>query len=243
MTTLAGVLFDKDGTLFDFDATWGPATQEVLQTLSGGDALIFRGLAETGGYVPETGGFRPDSPIIGGDTTEFAPAWALLLGQRPDDAFADRVNTLYRAASLKYLTLYDDVAPVIDGLAADGLTIGLATNDSETTARAHLGAVDLLGRFPFIAGYDSGWGGKPLPGMVTAFAAHVGQGPETIALVGDSPHDIEAARRAGAFAIGIARTPRAAANLGDRPDVTIRSLAELRQALAAHFSLPTRRPA
>ncbi|WP_082536866.1 MULTISPECIES: HAD family hydrolase [unclassified Aureimonas] len=240
MTTLAGVLFDKDGTLLDFDATWGPATREVLGTLSGGDERLFRALAETGGYVPDTGSFRPDSPIIGGDTTEFAPAWALILGSRPDEAFADRVNRLYRAASLTHLTAYDDVAPIIDGLCDAGLAIGLATNDSEVTARAHLEALGLLDRFSYVAGYDSGWGGKPAPGMVAGFAAHANAPTEAIVMIGDSPHDIAAARAAGAFAIGIARTPRAAANLGDLPDVTIRSLTELPAVLGRHFALPSR---
>jgi phosphoglycolate phosphatase len=240
MIELAGVLFDKDGTLLDFDATWGPATHEVLETLSQGDKGRFRALAEIGGYLPDSGSFRPDSPIIGGDTTEFAPAWALILGKAPDEAFADHVNRLYRAASLSHLTVYDDVGPVIETLRADRLAIGLATNDSEVTARAHLDALGLLDRFPYVAGYDSGWGGKPLPGMVAGFAAHAGAQPASIALVGDSPHDIEAAHRAGAFAIGIARTERAAANLGDRPDLTIRSLAELPGALAARFALPGR---
>ncbi|KQT46239.1 hypothetical protein ASG43_11415 [Aureimonas sp. Leaf454] len=237
---LAGVLFDKDGTLLDFDATWGPATREVLETLAGGDAGRFRALAEIGGYLPDSGSFRPDSPIIGGDTTEFAPAWALILGKAPDEAFADQVNHLYRAASLRHLTAYDDVGPVIEGLRAEGLAVGLATNDSERTARAHLGALGLLDRFGYIAGYDSGWGGKPQPGMVTAFAVHAKADPQAIVLVGDSPHDIEAARRAGAFAIGIARTRRAADTLGNSPDLVIGSLAELPEALASRFALPAR---
>src|SRR4051812_17027696 len=32
------ILFDKDGTLIDFDGTWGPAAYEVMRALAQGDA-------------------------------------------------------------------------------------------------------------------------------------------------------------------------------------------------------------
>ncbi len=56
----------------------------------------------------------------------------------------------------------------------------------------------MLARFPFRAGCDSGYGAKPDPGLVLAFAAATGVAPESIAVVGDSLHDLDMARRAGA---------------------------------------------
>jgi phosphoglycolate phosphatase len=224
---IRAVLFDKDGTLLDFDATWGPATADVLAALSGGDAACFADLSATGGFEPETGSFRPDSPIIGGDLPDFAPAWAERLGLAFDDAFVARVDAMFRAASLASLVGYDDVAACLARLAAAGLPIGLATNDSEATARAHLAKLGILDRFAFVSGFDSGWGGKPGPGMVAAFARAVGVPAAAVCLVGDSPHDIEAARRAGARGVGIARTARAAEVLGDAPEHTVAALAGL----------------
>lgn len=209
MTAIAGVLFDKDGTILDFDATWGPATAEVLDALSNGDADCRADLAACCGFIEESFGFEPNSPIIAGDVDDFAPAWASRLGLAYNSAFERRVNTLYRAASLRSLKAYDDVAPALEAFALLGIAIGLATNDSEENARAHLAALGIDARFSFVAGYDSGYGAKPGPGMVLAFADHVGAPPAAIAMVGDSAHDIDAATAAGAVPLGIGRTEAA----------------------------------
>jgi phosphoglycolate phosphatase len=41
---IRAVLFDKDGTLVDFQRTWGPATDRVLQTLAAGDRAAYENL-------------------------------------------------------------------------------------------------------------------------------------------------------------------------------------------------------
>ena len=232
MNPIAGILFDKDGTLLDFVATWGPATEAVIQALGNGDGDSMADMAASAGFLPESLSFTEDSPIIAGATDDFAPAWAARLGLAYDEAFAAKVNALYRAHSLRSLVGYADVAPVLASLAERGIAIGLATNDSERTARAHLAAMGVETAFGFVAGYDSGFGPKPGPGMVLAFADHLGVAPGAIALVGDSVHDIEAARAAGATAIGIARTEAAGLALGTLPDAIVVDLGELNAWLA-----------
>jgi phosphoglycolate phosphatase len=207
---ITAVLFDKDGTLLDFDATWGPATGEVLAELSGGDGAVFADLAASCRFDPESSWLRPGSPIIGGHTDDFAPAWAARLVTSYDRAFAGRVDALFRRASLKHLTAYADVAAALDRLTQAGIPVGLATNDAEATARAHLDKLAILPQFAFVAGYDSGYGPKPGGCMVEAFARRIGVAIGGVALVGDSPHDVAAARAAGAVPIGITRTGAAA---------------------------------
>ena len=63
------------------------------------------------------------------------------------------------------------LVPLFTALRARGLKLGVATNDSEVPAQAHLRAHGLTGLLDFIAGYDSGHGAKPGPGMCLAFAA------------------------------------------------------------------------
>ncbi|WP_102959211.1 HAD family hydrolase [Mangrovicella endophytica] len=224
---LKGVLFDKDGTLLDFDATWGPATAAVLAALADGDETRIDALADACGFRRETLGFDPTSPIIAGDPGSFVPTWAEMLGLTYDAGFIARVDGLYRAESLRSLKGYADVSTGIDALVAAGLKIGLATNDSEVAAKAHLEAMGVADRFDFICGYDSGFGAKPLPGMVEAFAKAIGAEAAEVVMIGDSAHDIETARRAGARAIGIARTPAAAAALDGHADVIVMDLAGL----------------
>lgn len=232
LADVAAVLFDKDGTLLDFQATWGPATRDVLHALSDGDAIVFRDLSASCGFLPESGGFLPDSPIIGGYTDDFAPAWASRLGQSYDQAFKSQVDSMFRDASLRHLTGYDDVVPALEGLRASAIPIGLATNDAEATAHAHLKKLGIDGFFAFVAGYDSGYGAKPGGGMVEAFAEAIDLPASAIILVGDSPHDMDAARAAGAVPAGIARTEMAAQVLADRrPAITVTDLSGLLAAL------------
>ncbi len=240
MTRLTGILFDKDGTLLDFDATWAPATRDVLETLAEGDGALFQRLALACGLDVGAMTFLPGAPIIAGDTDAYAPVWAEHLGCPYDAAFEARINALYRQASLASLSGYDDVAGGIDALIAAGYRIGLATNDSEATARAHLDALGVLDRFDFVAGYDSGHGAKPLPGMVLAFAEHLGIPPQAVALIGDSTHDMDAARAAGAEAVGIGRTPAAREALSGHADMIVPDLAELIRHLAGRERQPLR---
>jgi phosphoglycolate phosphatase len=101
--------------------------------------------------------------------------------------------------------------PVLGALRGRGLRLGVATNDSEGPARAHLAQAGVADLFDFVAGFDSGWGGKPAPGQLAAFAAHTGILPTRIAMVGDSRHDLMAGRAAGmrtvAVLTGIAEAP------------------------------------
>jgi phosphoglycolate phosphatase len=92
---------------------------------------------------------------------------------------------------------------VLGRLAGMGLALGVATNDTEGPARAHLRAAGVEEAFGFIAGFDSGWGAKPGAGQLLAFAEAQGLDPSACAMVGDSLHDLAAARTAGMVGIGV----------------------------------------
>src|SRR6185295_4963914 len=49
---IRAILFDKDGTLVDFQRTWGPATHTVMTKLCNGDAVAFERLAAVSLYDP-----------------------------------------------------------------------------------------------------------------------------------------------------------------------------------------------
>ena len=62
----------------------------------------------------------------------------------------------------------------------------MITNDAEITARTHARKLGLDTYLEFIAGYDSGFGIKPDPGPILAFARAVGVPPSETAVVGDT---------------------------------------------------------
>lgn len=224
---IKGVLFDKDGTLLDFEATWGPATAAVIAVLAEDDEAVQDELALAAGFKRADRRFVPASPVIAGATEEFVDTWARIVGQPCDATFIARLNRLFDEHSLRSLTGYDDVSSGVDALVAMGLQVGLATNDTQTSAHAHLESMGVLDRFTFIAGYDSGHGAKPGPGMIHAFARHAGIDAREVAMIGDTGHDMAAARAAGALAVGIARTEAARAALEGLTDLMIEDLPAL----------------
>ncbi|WP_375461276.1 HAD family hydrolase [uncultured Enterovirga sp.] len=207
MTSIRAILFDKDGTLIDFDRTWGPAGYEVMRTLSRGDRMLLERLMSVSEYVEEERRFLPSSPLVGGSSAEYGPLWAEALGREPGPALYGEMDDLFRHWGLATLAPIFDPAAILGGLSARGLHLGIATNDAEASARAQAEALGLSGLCPFIAGYDSGFGSKPDPGMVTAFVRHHGLAPDEVAMIGDSVHDLAAARAAGVVAVGVLTGP------------------------------------
>lgn len=224
---LAGILFDKDGTLVDFHATWGRATHAVMTRLSRGDSAALARLADAMHYELDAQRFRATSPLIGGSPAALEAAWALALGRVGDPALVEELNDAFAVETLARSTPIGDPVAVLDALRGRGLRLGLATNDAEASARQQLRKLGLDAHLDFIAGYDSGHGGKPEPGMVLAFAAALGVSPAAVALVGDTPHDMAAARAAGAVAVAVLSGPVGRAVLEPIADHVIDSVADL----------------
>ena len=96
-----------------------------------------------------------------------------------------------------------DLTAVLGELRGRGLRIGLATNDTEAPARAHLAEAGIADLFDVISGCDSGHGAKPEPGMLLAFAHALRLDPARVVMVGDSRADLMAGRAAGMWAVGV----------------------------------------
>ncbi|WP_075996141.1 HAD family hydrolase [Salaquimonas pukyongi] len=201
---IRAVLFDKDGTLIDFERTYGPATAQVMLALAGNDAGLAARLAEPVGFNMETCSFNPASVIIAGTARDMAHSWAGMLGESDTETLTARIDALYLDYSRTSVVLFAETVPALSNLKERSLSLGIATNDSEAGARDHAEQAGIHHFFEFFAGHDSGHGYKPGPGMVLAFAEAMGFDPAEVAMVGDSLHDLEAARAAGAVRIGVA---------------------------------------
>jgi phosphoglycolate phosphatase len=215
---IAAILFDKDGTLIDFDGTWGPATYEVMRALAKGDEAALLRQAEALHFSLDTRRFLITSPLIAGSSASYGSLWGEALGRSDLDALKREIDALTAIESLKSLAPIGRPGDVLAALKARGLRLGLATNDSEASAKRQAAALGLTELLDFIAGYDSGHGGKPEPGMALAFARHVGVAPSAVAMVGDTLHDLRSARAAGALAVAVLTGPAANADLADEAD-------------------------
>lgn len=224
MAALRGILFDKDGTLFDFHATWSIWSAELVLLLAEGSAQNAEDLAQAIGFDQGTGRFHPASPVIAGTPLEIAEA---LLPHLPGRALADLVAQMNALAARARMAPAVPLVPLLQSLRGRGLRLGLATNDSERPARAHLASVGIAHLFDYVAGSDSGHGGKPHPGMLLAFAAAEGLAPHQVAMVGDSSHDLAAGRAAGMATVAVLTGPAKAEDLHELADVVLPDIGHL----------------
>lgn len=232
---VTGILFDKDGTLFDFSASWSDWTRALIEDLAGGDRGRAEALAAALEFDMGTGCFGPGSISIAGTVGEQAAALAPLLPHTPEAALR---HYLGRAAAGARMVPATPLAPLLDDLRARGMVLGVATNDAEQAARSHLAEAGIADRFDFLAGYDSGHGAKPEPGMCLAFAAAMARPAADIAMIGDSLHDLAAGRAAGMVTVGVLTGTADRATLGALADHVLDSIADLPVWLDTHGQGP-----
>ena len=73
-----GILFDKDGTLFDYALSWSAINLDAAALASAGDPALRARLLIRGGADPETGLAVADSLLAAGNAAEIAEAWVAI---------------------------------------------------------------------------------------------------------------------------------------------------------------------
>lgn len=222
---IRGLLFDKDGTLFDFNATWGSWAQHFFRTIAEDDenATI---LGHALGFDLASGAFESDSLIIAGTPNEVATKINRVKPELPVEHILNVANQTAAEAPQAEIT---PLRPFLERLRTASLKLGVSTNDAEAPARAHLASADVDDLFDFIAGYDSGFGAKPEPGMQLAFCHRLGLNPSDVAMVGDSLHDLRAGKAAGMITIGVLTGHANRSVLAPAADLVLDSIKELPQ--------------
>jgi phosphoglycolate phosphatase len=230
---IRAVLFDKDGTLLDFDKSWAPINRSTAVWAAGGDPDLAARLMEVAGFDPQSGKTRAGSLYAAGNTAEIAGAWREAGVAVPLEELIGELDRRFTDNADKAVAV-PRLAETVGGLAQQGLQLGIASSDSKGAIARFIAAVGLSDRFAFIAGYDSGFGYKPAPGMLTAFSEKTGVPAAQIAMVGDNLHDLEMARAAGAgLRIGVLTGTGTREELAPHADLCLASIAELPDALAA----------
>ncbi|KQO78868.1 haloacid dehalogenase [Rhizobium sp. Leaf262] len=195
--SIAAILFDKDGTLIGYDASWGPVNRELARIASQGDAALADRLLLACGMDPVTGHVEADSLLAAGNTAQIAHG--LVAAGSPCD-IADltaRLDRLFTEAAGQSVAV-TDLKALFARLKARGYRLGIASSDNEASIRQLAKRFGFETDLDFVAGYDSGHGTKPQPGMVLGFCAAIGLSPDRVAVVGDNNHDLHMGRNAGA---------------------------------------------
>ncbi len=232
---IQGVLFDKDGTLLDFDRTWTPVSRRCAAAVGRTPSEVADLLAASG-HDPRTDRFRAGSPMVAGTAVDVAQAYAEVLqdGRTVAD-LASIVDRIFLEVAGGLAVPVHGLRPTVETLRSRGLCLGVATSDNTASAEAALARLELRAHFAFVCGYDAGFGAKPGPGMVLGFCTAAGLQACEVAVVGDSVHDLHMARAAGAgLAVGVLTGPATRAELEHDADVVLGSIAELPRWLSAN---------
>jgi len=173
------VVFDVDGTLTDSNgahaATWTRAFRE-------------HGLAVDEAAVRRLIG-------MGGD--KLIPAVAHVEAESPaGKAFAARKKELFQAL-LPTLGPTQGARELLEYLRARGIDIVIATSADDHEVQALLMRAGVEDLVPVRSSKDDADRSKPDPDIVQAALARVHARPELTLMVGDTPYDVEAARKAG----------------------------------------------
>lgn len=225
---LRGILFDKDGTLLDFEASWSGAYRRLALELADGDPVRAGTMLAEGGLDAASGRYRAGSALAAGTAVEIARLWFPALTGVAFTEMTARIDQAFYENGLRDSVPVAGAAETLAALAARGLVMGVATSDGTDAAVAAIAALGLAERLPHVLGYDAVAAGKPAPDLVLAFCAAAGLTPGEVAVVGDNTHDLHMARSAGAgWAVGVLSGTGSADDLAPLADVVLPSIRDL----------------
>ena len=226
--SIKGILFDKDGTLIEVNGTWVPLYKSMLPEAFGHSEEEVVALLERAGYDTASDGFKAGSVLAAGTTEQLVKVWWPELSAEDQRARIHFINNEIAPKAKKFVKPLMDLAPVFAELHQLGMVLGLGTNDSEASGKAHMEHLDVHHYFDVIIGADSVAVPKPSGEMIALFARSAKLEPHQIAMVGDNSHDMEEARAGGAgLAIAVLSGNAARSDIAHLADHVVESVADL----------------
>jgi len=120
------------------------------------------------------------------------------------DTISDMQQSYYTEHHCDHSMPYDGVLSMLTTLKEHGLKLAVLSNKPDPATCAMVTQLFDDGLFDLIMGNRPGMPLKPDPNAALAITEQLGVDPDNTALLGDSPMDMQAANRAGMFAVGAA---------------------------------------
>jgi phosphoglycolate phosphatase len=202
LTGIDVVIFDKDGTLIDFHAMWGGWARALGDRL---DATIRRPVSldvfAAIGFDPASGRVAPRGELASATLAGIEETVARVLRR-----YCPSITAARRATEAAWLVPDPvalavplvDLTRVMDGLRAEKRRIAVVTNDDRAPTDATLRALGIRDAVGAMVCADDGFAMKPEPDPVFAVCQAFRVEPARVAVIGDTPTDVEMGRAAGA---------------------------------------------
>ncbi len=159
---IAGILFDKDGTLLDYFKSWSPVNRKLALIAADGDQTLADHLLRSTGMDPETGHVVADSLLAAGNTEEIAEGLVAAGSKLSARQLIEDLDGLFSEAAMNAVPV-TDLADFFGRLKARGFKLGVASSDNELSIRRTADRFGFAAYLDYVAGYDSGYGCKPEP--------------------------------------------------------------------------------
>ena len=235
------VVFDKDGTLLDFEFMWGRLTEAWVERLAAArkDRSLPQAIMEALGYDPEGHRTRPESPLSIATTEQVQTIVAATLYRHGVGwSEAETLSLSYYDRTVADLSLVDlirtagDVSGVLGQLRNSSIHVAIITTDhrAETEETLHILQVDHLIEVLYCG--DDGIPWKPAPDTFLATCEQLRVSPGRAVMVGDTLADLLMGQRAGAgLKVGVLSGAGDPALLQRHADIVLRSIDEIKARL------------
>ncbi|HYN69842.1 MAG TPA: HAD family hydrolase [Candidatus Eisenbacteria bacterium] len=226
------IVFDKDGTLIDFQYMWTgwlASTTERLEIETG--LALGAELHGLMGVDPASGVVLPHGLLAATPMARIHERVVdLLVGRgQPRKEAARAVAAAWRAPDPVTLARpVTNLGALFSTLRMAGRRLAIATTDDRLPTERTLDALGIAGLIDAVACADDGQPVKPAPDAVLTLCAALGVPPARTAVVGDAPADLRMGRAAGAGrVIGVLTGVGDTATLQPLADVVLESVADL----------------
>ncbi len=210
------VMLDLDGTLVD-------SVPDIARALDG--ALAASGYATVGAARVRVWVGRGSRVLV---QQALRHVRAAEVPQAEVDALLAAYLGRYSADCTALTGPMPGASTLLRTLAGQGVRLACVTNKPGGIAARVVGHVFPAIRFDALLGGDSGAGAKPAPGPLHAVLARLGVARQDALMIGDSRHDVHAARAAGVAVICVANGYNHGEDVRDeQPDLVVQSLSEL----------------
>jgi phosphoglycolate phosphatase-like HAD superfamily hydrolase len=232
------VIFDKDGTLVDFDRLWAgklKAGIDAVMAAAGPSPALEAALCATLGIEPASMRVIPESPLAVATLPKLMLACAVVLHQhgRPWHAAETLAREVFHPVIQEPprpddLTPIGDVKGLMTRLAQGGCRIAIFTSDDRHATEVSLPMLGVAGLVEAMVCGDDPITGKPAGDGIIHLARRLGVDPTRVLMIGDSVTDMKAAMAAGAgWRLAVRSGTGDAASLAGAADAVIDTIHDL----------------
>ena len=207
------IIFDKDGTLLDFDAYWIPVSQAALSDLVKSANLDDSVIDEIfDAFLVKTGVTAITSSLCHGTYDDMGHDIWGVLNKHNAKLSENEVKALTRELYHKYIEngeikpTSEKLGATLDALKNDGYILGVVTSDAPLVTEECLKALKIRDFFSFVITDDGVTPTKPSPVSLASLMKKYSLSQDEILMVGDTLTDLNYAKAGGVDFLGLAKS-------------------------------------